>query len=113
MNQDEKATILFAVVAFTSANKATRQFLLPVHAIVQKSPKVKKGQDKKGMTQNIGFINNMCELCGSSDIVMSAVRLSCNYGSKYDGEKINLRICGDCADKLFEFIQKENFVKKS
>lgn len=55
--------------------------------------------------QNGDFI---CEICGKPDMVMSEIRLSCNYGSKHDGERVTLSICGACADKIFNVIQKES-----
>ncbi len=54
--------------------------------------------------QNGSFINKNCEICGCKDLVLSSVNLSCNYGSKYDGEQIKLNICSDCADRIYKFI---------
>lgn len=71
-----------------------------------------KQQEKKGgdypMQQNGDFINNKCKLCGKSDLVLSNLHLTCNYGSKYDGEDLRLALCGECADKMLEFIQGDN-----
>lgn len=60
------------------------------------------------MQQNGDFINNKCELCGRSDLVLSYLHLICNYGSQYDGEDLRLALCGDCADRIFEFIRGDN-----
>ncbi len=54
------------------------------------------------------FINKNCELCGEPELVLSTVQLTCNYGSKNDGERLRLHICGACADKLYSFILKES-----
>lgn len=58
------------------------------------------------------FINKKCELCGQPELVLSSVRLTCNYGSKNDGESLSLHICGDCADSLYSFILNRNEVKE-
>lgn len=58
--------------------------------------------------QNTRFI---CEICGKHDFVLSSLRLRCNYGSENDGEELKLRICGKCADKIYECIQRENIRK--
>lgn len=54
--------------------------------------------------QNDSFINKNCEICGYNDLVLSSVNLSCNYGSKYDGGRIKLNICSNCADRIYKFI---------
>ena len=54
--------------------------------------------------QNTDFV---CEICGKRDIVLSSLRLQCNYGSANDGEKLRLNICGTCADMVYERIQKK------
>lgn len=51
--------------------------------------------------QNYGFI---CEICGETDLVMSSLKLSCNYGSNYDGTDLTLSICGNCADRFYKYI---------
>ena len=45
-----------------------------------------------------------CDICDQSDLVPSAVTLEANYGSKYDGERVTLWVCGDCIDWLIESI---------
>lgn len=51
----------------------------------------------------LGFV---CEVCGNTDLVPSNIILECNYGSAYDGERITLAICGNCADRLHDKIIK-------
>lgn len=51
------------------------------------------------------FINKKCEMCGKNDLLLSELRLTCNYGSKYDGERMTIDICGNCADKIYNLIQ--------
>ena len=55
--------------------------------------------------QNRSFIHNSCELCGKGELSLSVLRLSCNYGSRNDGEDIALYICGDCADKIYNSVK--------
>ena len=64
-----------------------------------------KGGDDMGI-QNGDFI---CELCGRRDLALSALRLRCNYGSKNDGEELELNICGNCADMAYKHIQKKKY----
>lgn len=45
-----------------------------------------------------------CDICDQSDLVPSAVTLEANYGSKYDGERVTLLVCGDCIDWFIESI---------
>lgn len=60
------------------------------------------------------FMNNehphtRCEICGGEDcggVALSRLQLSFGYGSRYDGEQVELTICGDCADKLYKQIYK-------
>lgn len=54
--------------------------------------------------QNLNFINKNCDVCGRSELVLSSLNLSCNYGSKYDGKELTLGLCGSCADKYYEHI---------
>lgn len=52
-----------------------------------------------------------CCLCGGDDcagVALSRLRLLCGYGSRYDGERIELDICGDCADRILDTIQNIN-----
>lgn len=55
-----------------------------------------------------------CEVCGGEDcggMALSNLRLSFGYGSLYDGERVELTICGKCADKLYIFLyQKETVI---
>ena len=43
-----------------------------------------------------------CKLCGKTDLVMSELILKANYGSSYDGEVLQVDLCGDCIDRVFE-----------
>ncbi len=63
--------------------------------------------------QNHSFINKNCDICGKSELVLSSLKLSCRYGSKYDGEELTLNICVNCADKLYEIINKLSEVKEN
>ena len=62
------------------------------------------------MEQNESFIANTCEICGGSDMgyALSELHLICGYGSKYDGKEIRLALCGECADRIFEFVKGDN-----
>ena len=46
-----------------------------------------------------------CELCGAEDLVPSRIMLELNYGSRYDGDRLTLEICGNCADRLYKALQ--------
>lgn len=59
--------------------------------------------------QNTHFI---CEICGGYEMVLSSLNLRCNYGSENDGEKLKLHICGNCADRIYECIQRERNIKE-
>ena len=64
------------------------------------------------MVQNEDFIPEYCELCGKAELSLSVLRLTCGYGSLNDGEDITLNICGDCADRIFEYIQRQRRIFK-
>lgn len=52
---------------------------------------------------NKGFMQK-CSLCGKADVedvALSELRLCCGYGSYYDGEVVEVSICGECANKLY------------
>lgn len=57
--------------------------------------------------QNSSFINKNCDICGKSELVLSSLKLSCGYGSKYDGETLTIKICSSCSDKVYNFIKQE------
>lgn len=60
--------------------------------------------------QNRGFIGRRCQICGGEDVCGNAVsrlRLMCGYGSAYDGERVELTLCGSCADKIYTLINIE------
>lgn len=48
-----------------------------------------------------------CSICGQQWAAPSTLRLVCNRGSKFDGERLNLTVCGACAGKLYEAVLKE------
>lgn len=56
--------------------------------------------------QNHGFIGKKCEVCGCDTLVFSKVKLTCNYGSKNDGETVSVSLCGECADKIYSILRK-------
>lgn len=67
--------------------------------------------DENITTRNDDFINTRCEICGGEDcagVALSRLRLLCGYGSRYDGERIELAICGDCTDRILDIIQNES-----
>ena len=61
--------------------------------------------------QNSNFISETCELCGRSDLAgtcFSEIILRAGYGStKYDGTELSMNVCGDCIDRLFDIVLKE------
>lgn len=50
--------------------------------------------------------NFHCDICGKGDLVPSWLALAASYGSIHDGERIRLKLCGDCADQLFYSISE-------
>lgn len=59
------------------------------------------------------FIGKHCEVCGGEDCggaALSVLRLTFGYGSENDGERVELALCGDCADRLYRFVQTESGV---
>ena len=54
--------------------------------------------------QNRSSINKNCEICGKSELVLSTLKLCCNYGSKNDGEELTLKVCGSCTDRIYKAI---------
>lgn len=67
------------------------------------------------MISNIDFIDKSnesepasfcCDICGKEDLIPSRIIIERNYGSIYDGEKLTLEICGDCADRIYSSILK-------
>ena len=60
--------------------------------------------------QNDDFIAKRCDICGGEDCAgaaLSRLRLICGYGSAYDMERVELTICGKCADKIYTLIHNE------
>lgn len=50
--------------------------------------------------------NNYCEICGNCDLVLSEIQLKACYGSRHDGESLTLKICGDCIDRIIDYINR-------
>lgn len=50
--------------------------------------------------------NFYCDICDQTDLVPSLVELTANYGSAHDGERVKLRVCGDCMDWLIDAISE-------
>ena len=62
------------------------------------------------LERNSDFIHTRCEICGGEDcagVALSRLRLLCGYGSAHDGERVELTVCGNCADNLYNLIHKE------
>lgn len=60
---------------------------------------------------NRSFISEVgpCELCGGGDAAGSALsrlRLVFGYGSRHDGDRLELAICGECVDRIYRDIIK-------
>lgn len=63
--------------------------------------------------QNDDFIAKRCDICGGEDCcgaALSRLRLICGYGSAHDMERVELAICGECADKIYTLIHRESEV---
>lgn len=54
---------------------------------------------------NIPNHDFICEICGQLDLIASTIILEANYGSVNDGERLELNVCGDCIDKIYDAIQ--------
>ena len=53
------------------------------------------------------FLRNsfVCDICDQYDVYgPSQITLEANYGSKHDGERVTLNICGDCMDWIYDRI---------
>lgn len=50
--------------------------------------------------------NFCCDICDQTDLVPSQIELVAAYGSSHDGERVKLKICGDCFDWLFDSISE-------
>lgn len=60
------------------------------------------GKELKGMA-NDSFIDHRCQICGGTDITdmaLSEVIVNAGYGSKHDGQQLQLIVCGECVDRL-------------
>ena len=45
-----------------------------------------------------------CDICDQPDLVPSTITLEANYGSKHDGTRVTLNVCGDCMDWIIDNI---------
>lgn len=57
---------------------------------------------------NHHFMQSKCEICGgtdAADTALSEIVLTAGYGSKLDGERVRLTICGRCADKILSIME--------
>lgn len=59
--------------------------------------------DKRNESEPANFY---CDICGKESLIPSRIIIECNYGTIYDGEKLMLEICGDCADRVYSNIVK-------
>lgn len=60
--------------------------------------------------QKVDCIPTRCETCGGEDCAgaaLSRLRLIFGYGSMNDGERVELTICGDCADSIHDLIRSK------
>lgn len=48
--------------------------------------------------------NLKCEVCGADEWVLSRIRLTACYGSRYDGADVELAVCGECLDGVIELL---------
>ena len=58
---------------------------------------------------NKDFISRRCQLCGGVDcgsMALSSLRLICGYGADHDMERVDLTICGRCADRIYNKARK-------
>lgn len=64
----------------------------------------------KKVRQNDSFINDICDICGGVDVdgkALSETQIVCGYGSEYDGETINVRMCGKCVDMIYKSFREQ------
>lgn len=57
--------------------------------------------------RNLSFMQCKCEICGGVDVAetaLSEIILTAGYGSKLDGERVRLVLCGKCADKILSIM---------
>ncbi len=50
--------------------------------------------------------NFICPCCGQEDFTPSVIIMQGNYGSTHDTERVTVKVCGDCYDRIIEEIQK-------
>lgn len=54
--------------------------------------------------RNNSFI---CPRCGREDDIPSVIVLQANYGSSYDTERATVKLCGECFDGVYEYVQNQ------
>lgn len=63
--------------------------------------------------QKVDCIPTRFEICGGEDCsgaALSRLWLIFGYGSMNDGERVELTICGDCADSIHDLIRNKSTV---
>ena len=68
-----------------------------------------QGKNNGGMSvigEEVIAENFCCDICDQTDLVPSWVELVAAYGSAHDGERVKLKICGDCMDWLLNSISE-------
>lgn len=63
-------------------------------------------RDNNGGMSVISEGNFRCDICDQTDLVPSQIELVAAYGSSHDGERVKLKICGDCIDWLLNTISE-------
>ena len=48
----------------------------------------------------------ICAICGGQFNFLSTIIMQANYGSAYDGDRIEIPLCGDCFDVQMERAKK-------
>ena len=51
--------------------------------------------------------NFICPRCGQVDVTPSVIIMQGNYGSVHDTERVTVKVCGECFDKVFESVQRQ------
>lgn len=65
-------------------------------------------EEREQIRANRDFIRFRCEICGGTDVadtVLSEIIITAGYGSKLDGERVRLKICGECADRVLSAME--------
>ena len=51
----------------------------------------------------------ICAMCEKTTFCPSILTFNCSYGSVHDGEKIQVSLCGDCADELINSMSADHY----